>query len=111
MKREKAIYLHHYAIAGIIFFLLLLVGIWFGSSFYRSSKVSASSEDTLHKYYKSIQIQKGDTLWSIAQEYNTYDTKTIKAYIQEIKSINNLDSTTIHEGGYLMVPYHSYDNL
>lgn len=111
MKRENIFMLHKYTIIGITFLILVVLGVWFGSSLYHSSKVSASSENTLYKYYKSIQVQKGDSLWSIAQEYNTHNTKTIKAYIKEIKQINNLDSSNIREGEYLTVPYNSYNKL
>ena len=111
MRRDSMIHLRKYVVACMIFILLVVVGVWFGSSLYHSSKVSAASENTLHKYYKSIQVEKGDSLWSIAQEYNTHNTKTTKAYIKEVKEINNLDSSMIHEGEYLTVPYDSYDNL
>lgn len=111
MRKVNMIQLRRYVVAFMIFTLLIVAGVWIGSSFYHSSKVRAASDSTLHKYYKSIQVEKGDSLWSIAQEYNTYNTKTIKAYIKEVKEINNLDSSTIHEGEYLTVPYVSYDNL
>jgi len=91
--------------------LLLIFGVWFGSSFMSSSKANAAAERTNYKYYKSIQIESGESLWSIAQKYKTQDFKDISSYIREIKNINNLDSSKIHEGHYLTIPYNSYSKL
>ena len=37
------------------------------------------------KYYKSIQIHSGDTLWNIAEEYITEDYESVNDYITEVK--------------------------
>lgn len=55
------------------------------------------------RYYKSIQVQPGDSLWSIAQVYRTEEFSSIYAYIQEIYELNELQSETIWAGSYLMV--------
>ena len=51
-----------------------------------------------HKYYKSIEIASGDTLWDIAKEYMNEDYDSIYAYIDELKYINGLTSDGIQEG-------------
>ena len=61
------------------------------------------------KYYKSIQIHSGDTLWNIAEEYITEDYESFNAYITEVKKINKLSSDQIQDSQYLMVPYYSYN--
>lgn len=53
-----------------------------------------------HKYYKSIEIASGDTLWDIAKEYMNEDYDSIYAYIDELKYINGLTSDGIQEGQY-----------
>lgn len=58
------------------------------------------------KCYKSIEIQPGDTLWSIAGEYMTDEYSSVDAYVKEVKEINGFNGNTIYEGCYLMVPYY-----
>lgn len=66
---------------------------------------SAASKTTSKRvrYYKSVQVKPGDSLWSIAREYRTEDFPSIYAYIEEIYKLNELQSETIHAGTYLMV--------
>lgn len=59
-----------------------------------------------HKYYKSIEIASGDTLWDIAKEYMNEDYDSIYAYIDELKDINGLTSDGIQESQYLTVAYY-----
>ncbi len=59
-----------------------------------------------YKYYKSITIEQGDSLWSIAKEYACDDTHD---YIKEIKQLNGLNSETIHEGQHLIVAYYDVE--
>jgi len=78
---------------------------------YCSIKSSASmGRDQLQfKYYTSITIQYGETLWDIADDYidyNQYKDKSV--YIAEVQSINHLDNDTqIRAGQSLIVPYYS----
>ena len=68
---------------------------------------NASDSNTSYKYYKSITIENGDTLWSIAQEYmddKYYDS--INEYINEIKRMNTLNNDDITYGQHLIVPYY-----
>jgi len=57
---------------------------------------------------KTIYISNGDTLWTIAsaeQEDNKYyENKSIKEIINDIKYVNNLDSSYIYEGQKLEIP-------
>ncbi len=61
-----------------------------------------------YKYFKSIEIQSGDTLWSIAEEYMSDDYESTADYIREVKFINNIESNRITTGNYLTVPYYSF---
>lgn len=62
------------------------------------------------KYYKSVIIEPGDTLWSIAERYmddsEYYDTRD---YIKELRTINNLATDNIKCGNHLIVPYIIYE--
>jgi hypothetical protein len=55
----------------------------------------------------NIEIKKGDSLWSIANEYcedGYYDNT--KDYVEELKEINNLKTEKIHYGQRLVVAYY-----
>lgn len=74
------------------------------------SNAKTDNDVVSHKYYKSITISNGDTLWSIAQEYMVgehYDS--INDYIKEVKSLNSLKSDNISYGASIIVPYYSYE--
>ena len=61
--------------------------------------------------YTSICIEKGDTLWSIAEEYITDEYETVPQYIKEIKKINGLTSDSIQSGMNLIVEVDTYNPL
>ena len=50
--------------AGIV--MVVLVCLLFGSLFVSAHEDTADT-DTIYKYYRSIEIQPGDTLWDIAE--------------------------------------------
>lgn len=59
------------------------------------------------KYYKSITIKTGDTLWNIAEEYITDDYESIEEYISVLKDMNNLHGDKILSGDKLVVVYNT----
>lgn len=83
-----------------VLFILLI------ASCFTKAKVSADSLSNSRKQVTSIRIEKGDSLWSIAQEYISEEYKSVNDYIDEIKASNGLFSDTIHEGSYIIVPYY-----
>lgn len=61
-----------------------------------------------YKYYKSITVEGGDTLWHYAQEYgDQHYYEDCNAYIREVKNINSLQSDQITAGCHLILPYYS----
>lgn len=68
--------------------------------------VHANESVEYEKAFVSIEIESGDTLTSIAQEYAP-SSDAYTDYIAEVKNINNLQDDTIHAGCYLMVPVYS----
>lgn len=64
-------------------------------------------KSTFYKYYTSIQIENGDSLWSIAKIYAEPEYISREDYIKEIKLINSMTSDTIHSGQYLTIFYYS----
>lgn len=69
--------------------------------------VKAKGSDTTGcKYFTTIQVEEGDSLWSIADSYCSSDYTDYNEYIDEVKSINNMDDDNIKKGSYLVVPYY-----
>lgn len=68
---------------------------------------AAYAENTSAKTYfiTSVQIEAGDSLWSLASEYYTEEFISVNAYITEIKRMNGLSSDTLYAGNYLLIPY------
>ncbi len=65
-----------------------------------------NTEDPIvYKYYKSIQIQPGDTLWDIAEDTMTSEYESTAEYVGVLKKMNNLTSDDIQAGQYLTVAY------
>lgn len=86
--------------------LAFLCGITFGSIL-SSAKGSEEKKLDTFKYYKSVTIEQGDSLWNIARENMTPEYDSINDYIEEVCFINSLDGTQIHAGCSLTVPYYS----
>ena len=74
-----------------------------------SSKAKDGSME-LNKYYKSITIEYGSSLYSIACEYADSSKGTIDDYINEVRSINHLsEEEDIYSGQNIIIPYYSYE--
>lgn len=57
------------------------------------------------RYYKTIEVQPGDSLWTIADTYNDNSDLSIREYIKELKSINRMASDSIRAGDSITVVY------
>ncbi len=86
--------------------IAFLCGITFGSILSNAKGSEEKALDTF-KYYKSITIEQGDSLWSIARENMSDEYDSIQDYIDEVCFINSLNDTQIHAGRALTVPYYS----
>ncbi|HIT90594.1 MAG TPA: LysM peptidoglycan-binding domain-containing protein [Candidatus Merdenecus merdavium] len=91
----------------IIFSIIMIVG-FVGNGFLSSAKPE-SGDQTSYKYYTSIQIADGDTLWDIAQNYITDEYPSVDSYIKEVRQINSMLDSTIQAGDYITVPYYSLE--
>lgn len=91
-KRAKRLF------TGFICALIICVS---GSAFLVSAQ-GLSDHDT-HTYYKSIEIQKGDTLWDIARQTKPADCGSTAEYVQVLKDMNRLGSDDIQSGRHLIV--------
>jgi len=92
----------------LIFLLVTVFAITVGSIIWGSTFSAAQAnaeEESQIKYYKSIMIQGGETLWSIAEEYKCED-ESIQEYIENLKELNGIKSDTIHQGQHLVIAYY-----
>jgi len=97
--------------------LLIIAAVLIGSTIsgFAGTK-DVINEKSCNKYYTSIVIEDGDTLWKIASEYMDMEYTSLKynsvqEYINEIRSLNHLVDDKITAGEYLTVPYYSLEIL
>lgn len=77
-----------------------------------STEANDMEHQPSYKYYKSIEISKGDTLWSIASaNFDADHYKDVNAYVAEVKQLNALTSDNIVSGSHIIVPYYSSEFL
>lgn len=89
---------------GFVAFLFLTVGVLHSSA--------GSEKEHKFKYYTSVVIEEGDTLWTIADQYMDRSIQDKIAYINEVKSINHIkNGDRIVAGKMLIVPYYSTEYI
>lgn len=86
-------------------FLIIVLCVCFASTF--SAQAQDMHAKVSYKYFKSIYIEDGDSLWSIGKEYADEHYSSVASYISEVKRMNSLESDSIKTGSYLIVPYYS----
>lgn len=102
LQVRKNIYMLALSIIAIVLLSVFVISI--------STQASDLEQHTKYKYYKSIEIYKGDTLWSIANEnIDTDHYKSVQEYVNEIKEMNSIKSDQIISGSCLIIPYYSSD--
>lgn len=83
------------------------ISIIFGIIIVLSLFIVKSSLSHVNITYKSIYVESGDTLWSIAsnlQSEDYYKNKDVRYIIQDLKSINNLKSSNLSINQELKIP-------
>ncbi len=69
-------------------------------------------EEVSFKYYTSIQVSYGESLWSIARTYQDDHYDCTQDYVDEVIHINHLkDGEDITAGQYLIIPYYSSEYI
>ena len=103
-KRNRTIFLHKMMLrmAGVIAACLLCL---IGVSNYAQVHADRAKEPVNFRYYTSIPVEKGDSLWSIARDYREEGFSSVEEYVEFLKEVNQLKSDLIYEGGYLIVSY------
>lgn len=96
----------------IITLALLVAILIFAIMFFKSSFMAGATSDAYipeFKYYKTVNVSAGDSVWSIAQDYYSADHyKSFNSYIVEICNLNSLtDANDLNAGETIIVPYYS----
>ena len=73
------------------------------------AKERESAQPTYYKYYTSIRVESGDTLWDIADRYLCEQTGSHEEYIREVMKMNGMKNSDIRTGETLTVFYYSTD--
>ena len=105
-KRERAVKMQK----RIIFITLVTIAsliILLGSSIHALAR--SNDNRPVNKYYTSITVEDGDTLWDIADEYISGYNVDKAEYVNEISELNNLSDGNIHAGQSIVVAYYSRD--
>ena len=89
-------------IALLVLFIVITLTLIFASKI-----VNAKMPGNRIKQVISVEIQRGDTLWSIASSYMSDEYEDLSEYIDEIMISNGLTSDMIHAGKYIIVPYYA----
>ena len=79
--------------------IVLFVSMSFSAFFVSAKEKDTPDHESTYIYYKSIKIEKGDTLWDIANE------NLPEEYVKVLKEINGLSSDKIYSGENLMIMY------
>lgn len=92
----------------MVYFGIILAGIVLFMVFGTTTTANAGTQTSIrYKYYKSIEIQDGSSLWDIAQTYMTEEYDSAEEYIKEVKKINHMRDDLLYGGSYICVPYYS----
>ena len=65
----------------------------------------------LYKYYTTVEISSGDSLWSIAADHRGPGYENIRSYIDKIAAVNHLSGRYLVPGEKLCIPYYSTERL
>lgn len=108
LRKREAVVRRQRGLLAIAIILVVALGILLGSSI---NALASSEKDisSYNKYYVSIRVESGDTLWTIADEYVEGFNLSKSDYIAEVCQINSISEDNIHAGDYIVVPYYSQD--
>ena len=98
-------------IIAILTLLIILGGVLLGSSWSDARRSQSSADHPIYKYYTTVTVEDGDTLWTLADAYMDDQYQNKREFITEVKQLNQIDENRIHEGTQLVIPYYSAEYL
>lgn len=108
LKKREAIVRAQKGIIAVVVIIIVSLALLLGTGI---RALASSKEDpaAYNKYYKSVRVETGDTLWTIADEYIQNLNIDKMEYIEEICELNKMDGDYIQAGEYIVVAYYSKD--
>mgnify|MGYP002606297951 FL=1 len=70
---------------------------------------SSTASRPYNKYYTSVRVEEGDTVWSIADRYIADSQVSKRDYVDEVCRLNSLTNGNVRSGDYIVVAYYSQD--
>lgn len=100
VQKQKSILYSCCIVVVVVLIVVVLVGI-------RNNSMEAKASVDGKYIYKSVLVESGDTLWSIASEHQDDYLGSLDEYVEEIKDINNLGTGYIDAGEYIIIPVYT----
>lgn len=104
-KRERTVR-HQKRFIAIAAILCTSIIILLGTSI-KAFASSYNNAKPVYKYYTSVLVENGDTLWSLANDYIGDYGFDKSEYIEEVCELNQLQNAKIHAGQYIVLAYYS----
>lgn len=106
-QKNKMKRLRHFRRQCFLVLLTVLLILFLTVSYHAILSKATTGENISYKYYTSIEIAYGESLWSIANKYAGEEYASAEDYVHEVMKINHLQEETLIAGQYLVVPYYS----
>lgn len=84
------------------FVALLLMLLFFGIFKLVNEPIAFAGQETVTELETYV-VQKGDTLWHIAQKKNHLN-RDVRQLVHEIKRFNNIEDSMVHPGDIIVYP-------
>ena len=104
-KRRRVVYREKFILVTAAVLIAVLCSIFAVRGMRFVQAKDSSDAESAYRYYKSIELKAGDTLWDIAETYADACSLSVPEYVQELKAINGLRGDLIHEGQHLTIVY------
>ena len=106
IRRTKELRRHIIILVLSVVLFITLAVLFFSSKSFAADK----NEEELYKYYRSYQIQPGDSLYGISEEFSVQNYMDNDDFVNEVMFINNItEGELLVAGNFIIVPY--YDVL
>ncbi len=106
-QKNKMKRLRHFRRQCFLVLLTVLLILFLTVSYHAILSKATTGENVSYKYYTSIEIAYGESLWSIADKYAGEEYASAEDYVHEVMKINHLQEEVPIAGQYLVVPYYS----
>lgn len=88
---------------------MLFLGVYIGSRKVAQVEAKGSAPER-EKLYTTVLVEEGDTLWSLADEYMSFEYNDREEFMDEVRDMNHLTGSIIHSGSTLLIPYYADAN-